>query len=250
MVDNTMEHGAPSKARPESEKHARAMSDLAQPNSENRRVALFDMDQTVLRVDSSMSWMRFLKRRGELPRFYSARAGWWGMQYKLALLDIDSLAARLVAKLRGDSEAEFVDKVEEWYRTDAFKEVAPAARSVIKLHQQRGDTVALLTGSNQYAAGVVARSLGIEHVLATKFEVVDGLFTGKVAQRCFGSHKIAVAESWAAQHALCLDSATFYSDSYQDLPMLSRVAEPVAVNPDIRLRRHAHAQRWSVRSWF
>jgi HAD superfamily hydrolase (TIGR01490 family) len=226
------------------------MSDLAKLENKNRHVALFDMDHTVLRIDSSMSWMRFLKRRGELPRFYSARAAWWGMQYKLALLDIDSLADRLVAKLRGDSETEFADKVEEWYRTDACNEVAPAARSVIKLHQQRGDVVALLTGSNQYAAGVVARSLGIEHVLATKFEVVDGLFTGKVAQRCFGNHKISVAESWAAQNALCLDSATFYSDSYQDLPMLSRVAQPVAVNPDIRLRRHAHAQRWSVRSWF
>ncbi len=207
------------------------------------------MDHTVLRIDTSLSWMRFLQRRGELSRLYALRAIWWSIQYKLALLDLDTLADRLVAELRGDAELDMITKAEEWHRLDVSRGVYADAERALRRHRNRGDIVVLLTGSSQYAAGGVARLLDIEHVLCTEIEVRDGCFTGKVAQRCFGRHKVVVAQRWASQHDVSLDDAVFYSDSYNDLPMLSRVGQPVAVNPDVRLRRHAVARGWRVESW-
>lgn len=212
-------------------------------------VAMFDMDHTVLNVDSSMSWMRFLRRKGELSPLFVARAMVWGVQYKFALLDLDALADRVVGNMRGDSEHEMLTRAKEWHRTDLAPNVAADAKRVIADHRKRGDTVVLLTGSSQYAAKNVAAALDIEHVLCTELEVESGHFTGRVAQRCFGPHKVEVAERWAAAHGVDLDEAVFYSDSYNDLPMLSRVARPIAVNPDVRLRRHAEARGWTIASW-
>ena len=214
------------------------------------QVALFDMDHTLLSLDTSMSWMRFLRRRGELPKSYALRATWWSLQYKLALLDIDTFADRVVAELTGDPESEMLAKAEQWHRQDVADAVAPGATKALARHRESGDTVALLTGSTQYATRSVARMLDIEHVLCTELEVHDGQLTGKIAQRCFGPHKVRVAERWAASQGVDLDQAVFYSDSYNDVPMLSRVGQPVAVNPDPRLKRHAKARGWPVERWW
>lgn len=214
-----------------------------------RRAALFDMDHTILRVDSSMSWMRFLRSRGELERLQSLRALWWAAQYKLAVLDLDTLAERLAAGLRGDSEAEMRAKSSAWHAQDLVHEVVNGARIALAGHRERGDIVALVTGASQFAAGNVAATLGIEHVLCTELDVRDGVFTGKLKQRCFGRHKVAVAERWARDHGVDLAESVFYSDSYNDLPMLSRVGRPTAVNPDVRLRRHAESRGWPIAIW-
>jgi len=216
----------------------------------SRRAAMFDMDHTVLRIDSSMSWMRFLRRRGELSRSFVAKALLWSFQYKLALLDLDSMADRIVANLRGDLESEMIEKSAVWHERDLAGQVAPAALEAISRHRRRGDVLVLLTGSGQYAARSVAGMLGFDHVLSTELEVREGRFTGKLSQRCFGSHKVEVAERWASDHGIDLATAVFYSDSYNDLPMLSRIGQPVAVNPDIRLRRHAERHGWTIERWF
>ena len=214
-----------------------------------KRAALFDMDHTVLRVDSSMSWMRYLRRRGELSKRFVAKALWWSVQYKLALLDMDRVADRVVEGMRGNAESEMIEMTARWNEEDLVHAIASRARATIDRHRERGDVLALLTGSSTYAARHVARGLGIEHVLSTELEVRDGRFTGRLSQRCFGVHKVPVAERWAREVGVDLDSAVFYSDSYNDLPMLSRVGAPIAVNPDARLRRHAMRERWPIERW-
>ena len=211
--------------------------------------AFFDMDKTVLTIDTAMSWMRFLRRRGEVGRAELARAAWWSALYKLAVLDLETLATRLVAEMAGDPEDEMLAKCEVWHREDVDGTVAVAARRAIARHRERGDEVVLLTSSTQYAAEVVARSLGIEHVLCSRLEVAGGRFTGKLATLCYGAHKVRLAEELAAARGLDLDHSWFYSDSYTDLPMLSRVGVPVVVNPDARLERHARRRRWPIEIW-
>ncbi len=211
--------------------------------------AFFDMDNTVLSIDTGTSWMRFLRQRGELSRADMAKTLWWGALYKLAMLDLETLATRLVADLAGQAEAEMIAKAELWHRSHVDGSVAFAARRTIERHRERGDEVVLLTGSTQYAAETVGRQLGIEHVLCSRLEVADGRFTGKLAAMCFGSHKVKIAERFAAARGLDLDHSFFYSDSYNDLPMLSRVGVAVAVNPDARLRRHARRTGWRVEQW-
>src|SRR6185437_3127727 len=109
--------------------------------------------------------------------------------------------------------------------------------------------VVLATGSTIYAARPVARGVGIDHVLSSELEVVEGAFTGRPSALCFGKHKVTLAEQWAASHRIDLAKSYFYSDSYNDLPMLARVGTAIAVNPDTRLRRHAKKHGWAIQEW-
>ena len=212
--------------------------------------AFFDMDNTLLRIETGMSWVRFLYGRGELPPRMLARAIYWSTLYKLAILDMDAVFTKLTADLRGDSEAEMIAKCEIWYRDHVAPEVAPAARVAVEHHRQAGHLVVLATGSTQYAAGPVARGIGIDHVLSSVLEVgTGGTFTGRPAALCFGHHKVALAEDWARRHGVDLAASYFYSDSYNDLPMLERVGTAVAINPDARLARHARRRGWRIRYW-
>jgi HAD superfamily hydrolase (TIGR01490 family) len=213
------------------------------------QAAFFDMDRTLLRVDTAMSWTRFLYRRGELPPWMVAKAVYWSLLYKLSILDMDRVFTALVADLRGDAEADMIAKCEVWYQRHVAAEVAPAGRAAVLRHQRAGDTVVLATGSTTYAARPVAKAVGIEHVLASQLEVEAGRFTGRAQALCFGHHKVKLAEAWAGAHGVELARSTFYSDSYNDLPLLARVGTAVAVNPDARLRRHAKQQGWQIVEW-
>lgn len=211
--------------------------------------ALFDMDNTLLRVDTGMSWTKFLYRRGELPRSMLAKAMYWATLYKLAVLDMETVFTRLCLDLEGDLEAEMIAKCDIWYREHIAPHVAPAARVAIEHHRQAGHTIVLATGSTAYAARPVARGVGIEHVLSSELEVVAGAFTGRPRALCFGKHKVALAEQWAKSQGIDLARSFFYSDSYNDLPMLARVGTAIAVNPDARLRRHARKNGWAIQQW-
>jgi len=220
-----------------------------EPGRGRRRAAFFDMDNTLLRVETGMSWVRFLYRRGELSSQMVAKALYWQALYKLAVLDMDTVFTRLVESMRGDSEAEMIAKCDIWYRDHVAPEVVPAGLVALEHHRQAGHLLVLATGSTQYAARPVARGLGIEHVLSSELEVADGVFTGRPAAFCFGHHKVRLAEHWAERHGVDLTASTFYSDSYNDLPMLERVGTAVAVNADTRLRRHARRRGWPAPRW-
>ena len=174
---------------------------------------------------------------------------WWSLLYKAAVLDLDTIAAKLTAELAGVIEEDMLAKARIWYASDLVPMITPAARHAIRVHQQAGELVALATGASQYAALAVAAGLGIEHTLCSRLEVVDGAFTGRMTTMCFGAYKVDLALAFAAEHGLDLDHSTFYSDSYNDLPLLSRVGTPVAVNPDVRLWRHARRHRWRIEHW-
>ena len=213
--------------------------------------ALFDMDNTLLRVDTGMSWTKFLYRRGELPSGMKtvAKALYWSALYKLAVLDMEAVFTKLCLELAGDSEHEMIAKCDVWYRDHIAAEVAPAAKVAVGYHRHAGHTVVLATGSTCYAARPVARGIGIEHVLSSELEVAGGAFTGRPSALCFGQHKVTLAEQWAERHGIDLAASYFYSDSYNDLPMLERVGTAIAVNPDSRLRRHARSRGWAVQHW-
>jgi HAD superfamily hydrolase (TIGR01490 family) len=211
--------------------------------------AFFDMDNTLLTVDTGTSWTRFLYRRGELPPVMVAKVLYWSTLYKLAVLDMESVFTRLCMDLRGDSEAEMIAKCDIWYRQHIAPHVAPAARVAVEHHRQAGHVVVLATGSTAYAARPVATGIGIEHVLSSELEVEDGAFTGRARALCFGHHKVALAQQWAARHRIDLARSYFYSDSFNDLPLMERVGTAIAVNPDARLRRHARRRGWTTTRW-
>src|SRR6185436_12979780 len=152
--------------------------------------AFFDMDNTLLTVDTGLSYTRFLYRRGELAPTMLAKVVYWATLYKLTVLDMESVFMKVCLDLRGDSEADMIAKCDVWYREHVAPEVVPAALVAVEHHRQAGHVVVLATGSTQYAARPVARGLGIEHVLSSELEVEGGVFTGRPAGFCFGQHKV------------------------------------------------------------
>jgi HAD superfamily hydrolase (TIGR01490 family) len=105
----------------------------------------------------------------------------------------------------------------------------------------------LLTASSPYISEQVAEELGMTDYICTRFEVDGGVFTGRLdGPLCYGEGKVVLASRWAEERGVSLASCSFYSDSYTDLPMLEAVGSPVAVNPDLRLARHAQRARWPV----
>lgn len=214
-----------------------------------RRAAFFDMDRTILSENSGTSWLRFRFRRGELSAAYMLRAAYWQVLYRAAVLDMESLAGRLVADIEGDLESDMLDKCETWLEEELASLVSPAAVAQIRAHKEAGDMVVMITGASQFAAYPIAEIVGIDEVLCSRLEVVDGIFTGKLQTLCFGKHKVGLAEGFAAQHDLDLDASIFYTDSYNDMPMLNRVGQGVAVNADLRLLRQAKKRGWRVENW-
>ena len=118
-------------------------------------------------------------------------------------------------------------------------------------HRARGDLLAIVTGATPYAAKPLARRLGIEHVVASELETdAHGVFTGRfVSPLCMGEGKVERAKRFADARGFSLAEATFYSDSFTDLPLLEIVKEPVIVNPDPRLARVAKKRGWRIETW-
>jgi HAD superfamily hydrolase (TIGR01490 family) len=214
------------------------------------RAALFDLDRTLVRKETASMYVRYLRATGQATWKDSARIGWWVLQYTFGVLDAQKAAVEVISSLRGFPETAMAARCDDWVRRDVLRHVSDGARRVVLEHQRQGHLTAIVTGASPYAARPVARHLGIDHVVATEFEVADHHFTGRPAlPLCYGEGKVQKAQQLAERLGFRLDESIFYTDSYTDLPLLLAVAEPVVVNPDPRLLREARRRRWPVLRW-
>lgn len=214
------------------------------------RAAFFDMDRTLIRCNSGSLWIRWLRQRGEISLYETARALGWMAQYKLALLDMEAVATKVIAAMRGQPEGELVDKARLFFDGLIASQVAPRALEALERHRADGDVVAILSSSTPYVVEPLALHLGIEHAICTRMNVADGRFDGTHKRpACYGAGKVHWAEAFAREHDVDLARSFFYTDSYSDLPMLERVGVARVVNPDTRLRRHARRVGWQVDEW-
>ncbi|MCC6558294.1 MAG: HAD-IB family hydrolase [Polyangiaceae bacterium] len=216
-----------------------------------RRAALFDMDRTLLRTETASLWVRHQRDIGEATLGDLARTLFWVGQYTLGVLDAARVAEKALLALRGMPETVLAARSDDWFRICVEPHIADGGREAVRRHRDAGDLCAIVTGGSPYVARPLARRLGIDLVVSTVFEVDGGgRFTGRaLGPLCLGEGKLARAEALAAAHGFRLEDATFYTDSISDLPLLERVAEPVAVNPDPRLRRVAARRRFRVERW-
>jgi HAD superfamily hydrolase (TIGR01490 family) len=217
-----------------------------------RAAAFFDMDGTVISVNSGTQWARHLRKKGALTGWQMLRAMTWIARYKFALIDLISLTEQLTADMEGQSEDDLREECLDWAARELIPYVYPRAHEVVGRHRESGHRVALLTSSSPYASIPLAGKLGIraEDVLCTRFAVEAGKFTGKVVPPvCAAGGKVTWAERYAAEHGVDLAASYFYTDSYNDLPMLERVGHPVVVNPDPRLGRLARRRKWPIETW-
>jgi HAD superfamily hydrolase (TIGR01490 family) len=215
------------------------------------RAALFDMDRTLVRKETASLYVRYQRERGEATWKDMARVLYWVAQYTAGVIDAPAVAVRAMRQFAGIPETVLAARCDDWFRRHVEPHVCDLGRAAVEKHRAEGDVVAIVTGASPYAARPLARRLGIEHIVTSELEVgSDGRFTGRIVDPlCYGDGKVTRAERLAAALGFCLEDAVFYSDSLTDLPLLERVREPVAVNPDPRLLRLARRRGWRVERW-
>jgi HAD superfamily hydrolase (TIGR01490 family) len=212
-------------------------------------LALFDLDNTLLACDSDYEWGQFLVDRGVLDRdTYEAQNAAFDEQYKAGVLDIHEFLGFALRPLAEHTP----EDLERWHAEFMAARIRPAmgapALALVRRHLAAGDLCAIVTATNSFVTGPIARAFGVPHLLATEPERSGGRFTGRVAGiPCFREGKIARVDAWLAGQGRRLadfPQSAFYSDSHNDLPLLERVTRPVAVDPDPQLAAVARARGW------
>lgn len=211
-------------------------------------LAIFDLDHTLLAGDSDYAWGQFLIARGVVAREeYERENERYYAQYLAGELDIFKFLAFALQPLAQHDRS----TLDAWHREFMRSHIAPMMRPEafdwIAHHRARGDTLLIITATNRFVTAPIAAAFGIEHLLATDPEERDGRFTGRVAGTpCFREGKITRLNAWLAGRKETLTDSWFYSDSHNDLPLLSTVTHPVAVSPDPTLAAHAARHGWPV----
>jgi HAD superfamily hydrolase (TIGR01490 family) len=217
------------------------------------RLALFDLDNTLLAGDSDYEWGQFLIDSGVLEReTYEAQNRVYYEQYAAGTLDIHEYLGFALRPLAEHSARELERWHAEFMRTRVRPMIGAAARGLVRSHQDGGDLCAIVTATNSFVTAPIAREFGVQHLVATEPESRDGRFTGRVAGTpCFREGKVRRVDEWLAGLGRRLDDfedSLFYSDSHNDLPLLERVKRPVAVDPDEALAAHAARRGWATLS--
>jgi len=214
-------------------------------------LTLFDLDNTLIACDSDYEWGQFLVDRGVLGREeYEAQNAAFYEQYKDGSLDIHEFLGFALRPLAEHTPEDLA----RWHAEFMAARIRPAmgapAKALVQRHLAAGDLCAVVTATNSFVTGPIAREFGVPHLLATEPERSAGRFTGRVAGiPCFREGKIARVEAWLAGQGRGLGDfaqSSFYSDSHNDLPLLERVSHPVAVDPDPALAAEAGRRGWPV----
>jgi len=209
--------------------------------------AFFDIDGTLLSVNSAPLYARYLRQHGRARRRDLLRTAFYLLQYRLNLLDIDRAIERASAFIAGQLESDVARFCEQWYREVVRSYVVPEMRVIVDEHRAAGHLLALLSSSTSYLAVPLARDLDVPHLIVTRLEVVDGRFTGRaIAPVCYGPGKVHWAKAFVEEQAVDLAQSYFYTDSITDLPVLELVGFPRIVNPDRLLRRAARQRGWTI----
>jgi HAD superfamily hydrolase (TIGR01490 family) len=213
------------------------------------RLALFDLDNTLLAGDSDFEWAQFLIEQGVLDKeVYEARNRAFYDQYKAGTLDIYEFLDFQLKPLSRHPRSQ----LEAWHRDFMTRKIipmiAPGTPKLLRRHD--GHVKVIVTATNSFVTGPIAAHLGVAHLIATEPEQRADEFTGRVRGiPSFKEGKVARLEQWLAAQGKSWNDVVeswFYSDSLNDLPLLRKVAHPVAVDPDDTLRAQAERSAWPV----
>jgi HAD superfamily hydrolase (TIGR01490 family) len=216
--------------------------------------AFFDVDNTVMQGASIFHLARGLHRR----QFFTTReilgAAWKQAYFRVVgVEDPDHVAdarSSALSFIEGHTVAELEELGEEIFDEAMAHRIWPGTRALAQLHLDQGQRVWLVTAAPVEIAQIIARRLGLTGAMGTVAEHVDGVYTGRlVGDMLHGPAKAEALRALAEREGLDLSRCSAYSDSYNDLPMLTLVGDPCAINPDSKLRAHARAQGWRVRDY-
>ena len=214
-------------------------------------LALFDLDNTLLTSDSDFEWSQFLIEKKVLDRnAYESRNLEFYEQYKAGTLDIHQFLDFQLQPLSRYSRIQLDNWHNEFMAKKIMPQIAPRAYELINKHILGGDLCIVITATNRFVTEPIAKMLGINNLIATEPDQENGEFNGRVLGiPCFREGKITRLEGWMDEHNftwLSFLESWFYSDSLNDIPLLNKVSNPVAVDPDSTLRNYAKKNNWPI----
>jgi HAD superfamily hydrolase (TIGR01490 family) len=214
------------------------------------KIALFDLDYTLIGFDSDHGWGDFLCELGHVDgAWYKATNDAFYADYRAGKLDMQAFLAFSLKPL-GDLPWPLLQELRERFmRERGQAQVLPKARELVELHRSEGDRTAIVTATNRFVTEPFAAIFGVDRLLATPLEMKEGRPTGRPeGTPCFREGKIEHVQAWLDSFSGSLSDCVFYSDSHNDLPLLHKVGRAVAVDPDPKLRTEALLRGWDIMS--
>lgn len=214
-------------------------------------LVLFDLDNTLLAGDSDFEWGQFLIGEGVLDHeVHQARNVQFYEDYKAGTLDIDAFLEFQLKPLSRHPHSQ----LDAWHAKYMDHKIRPMitkkSRALVQKHRENGDLMVIITATNSFVTGPIAREFGIDHLIGTDPEQIDGEFTGRVTGiPSFKEGKVTRMNQWLESRGQSWDdfeATWFYSDSHNDLPLMKLVNHPVAANPDAQLKAHAETHGWPI----
>ena len=223
------------------------------------RIALFDLDHTLLPIDSDHAWGEFTITQGwvEAVDFKRQNDAFYA-DYKAGTLDVHAYVQFATEAIRRQGATNSIAAHADFMRASVEKAIQPQALELVRQHQAAGDIVAIVTATNEFVTRPIAQAFGVDELIAVELErepSADGAgwFTGAIrGVPSFREGKVVRVEAWLQRQGLGWDTVhtTFYSDSMNDLPLLEKATVPVATNPEERLRALAQERGWRILDLF
>ena len=219
------------------------------------KIALFDLDHTLIPFDSDHAWNEFTIELGwrDGDAFRRANDGFFA-QYRDGTLDIHQYVQFATQAIRDKGATQSIAAHAKFMGASVLKDIKKSALDLVQGHQAAGDTVIIVTATNEFVTRPIAAAFGVEELIAIDLvRDAHGEFTGDIfGTPSFREGKVTRVSAWLAAHGLSWQNVdtTFYSDSTNDLPLLEKVNHPVATNPDERLRQLATQRGWRILELF
>lgn len=213
-------------------------------------LAIFDLDNTLIAGDSDHGWGEFLVEQGLVdPQLFKEKNDYYYEQYQLGQLDILEYLEFSLQPLT-QYPLETLHQLRAQFVQEKIRPIIPqASRDLLQKHKEQGDYLLIITATNLFVTQPIAEELGVDHIIATEPEQVNGQYTGKVAGiPSFQDGKVKRLSHWLQASGLSLEGSYFYSDSHNDLPLLKQVDHPVVVDADDTLLEYANQHQWPVMS--
>lgn len=211
-------------------------------------LAIFDLDNTLIADDSDYLWGKFLVDQGIVDRLvYDKINAKFYKDYQNGTLDMVAFLRFALAPLAAHPIEQLHNWRQDFINTIIKPLLLDKAKALVEKHRSQGDTLLVITATNSFITAPIVALYGIEHLIATTPEMIEGKYTGNVnGVPCFQEGKVTRLNEWLTLNNEKLEGSYFYSDSHNDLPLLKLVDFPVAVDPDEKLRDFADTQKWEI----
>lgn len=217
------------------------------------QLALFDLDNTLLDLDSDHEWGEFLIAQGLVDeKAHRAQNDQFFADYQSGTLDAVAYNEFVCRFFVNKNTAELNALHDLFMQTVIRPAMRPLGFTAIEKHRQAGHEIVIITATNRLVTAPIAHAFGVKHLIASNPEIINGEYTGKLdGEPCFQAGKLHHLQAWLATHKKIEESLESwgYSDSFNDLPLLNFADHAIVVTPDTRLHAHALDHHWAVEDW-